>query len=93
MSKKQCVDKHFAVRCVQRLGYIPDIKKLVSKIQNGELEFYCRESNRVTQWKWKDSIKGINCILPYDNHRKQIITVLFEDINTYLKNGRVLNEG
>ena len=90
VSKKKTVDKHFAARCIQRLGYVPDSKELVKQIQDGKLEFHYRESNRITHWKWLDPIKGINCILIYDKDRKQIVTVLFEDTKMYLDNQREL---
>ena len=85
-SKKKSVDRHFATRCVQRLGYVPNQAQLVKAIQKGELKFFWKESNRVSQWKWTDPISGINCILPYDKDRKQIITILFEDSDMYLNN-------
>lgn len=78
-SKKKNVDMHFASRCIQRLGYIPDSKELVKAIQNGKLSFMDKQSNRVTRWLWTDPVHGVNCILPYDKERKQLITVLFKD--------------
>lgn len=85
-SKKKTVDKHFAARCIQRLGYVPDTSELVRKIQKNQLEFFMKESNRVTHWKWVDPVNNISCILPYDKERKQVITVLFEDSDMYLNN-------
>lgn len=79
-TKKINVDTHFAIRCMERLGYIPDRKELVKSIKDGKLEFYSKQSNRVTRWLWTDPINNIRCILPYDKDRKQIITVLFERI-------------
>lgn len=79
-SKKRDMRTHFQKRCLQRLGYLPSMKKLVMAIQNGELEFYERQSNRVTVWKWLDPVQGVSCLLPYDKERKQIITVLTEDL-------------
>ena len=80
-SKSNTVDVHFAVRCVQRLGYVPDTKELIKGIQLGKMEFYDKQSNRVTRWLWTDPINKIECILPYDKERKQLITILFKDIN------------
>ena len=77
-NKRKTVDNHFAIRCLERLGYIPNKNDLVRAIQNGELEFLERQSNRVTRWSWVDPIKNIECILPYDKERKQVITVLFK---------------
>jgi hypothetical protein len=58
------------------LGYIPNRRELVKLIQEAKLTFLDRQSNRVTRWLWIDPIKGIECVLPYDKERKQIITVL-----------------
>ena len=76
-TKYQTVNDHFSVRCLQRLGYIPDRRELIKLIQEAKLIFLDRQSNRVTRWLWTDPVKGINCILPYDKERKQVITVLF----------------
>ena len=73
------MQSHFQKRCLQRLGYIPNMKDLVALIQKGRLEFYERQSNRVTVWRWVDQMHGVKCLLPYDKERKQIITILFED--------------
>ena len=85
-SKRKTVDRHFMIRCIQRLGYVPSTKSLIKQIQNNKLEFYYRESNRLSHWKWKDPIKNIDCILVYDKERKQLVTILFENSDTYLKN-------
>ena len=78
--KKDIVDIHFAKRCLQRLGYLPDSKDLVNKIQNQELQFVDRQSNRLTRWLWLDKISNIECVLVYDRIRKQLVTVLFKDL-------------
>ena len=64
----------------QRLGYIPKKQDLVRAIQNSELVFVERQSNRVTKWLWVDPIYNVECILPYDKERKQIITILFKEV-------------
>ena len=78
MSKKHAQEKHFANRCLQRIGYVPDYKELVHKIQMNKLEFFERQSNRVTKFKWIEPVFNTHCILVYDNSRKQIVTVLFD---------------
>ena len=78
--KKDTVDMHFAIRCLQRLGHIPDSKDLVNKIQNQELEFVDKQSNRVSRWAWTDKITNTECVLVYDRIRKQLVTVLFKNI-------------
>lgn len=88
-SKKKSVNSHFERRCFQRLGYIPRKKELVEAIQKQKLAFVERQSNRVTKWLWKDPIHGIECILPYDKDRKQIITVLFKDMEDERKNIKI----
>ncbi len=71
------MNDHFSVRCLQRLGYIPNRRELVKLIQEAKITFLDRQSNRVTRWLWMDPINNVECILPYDKERKQIITVLF----------------
>lgn len=78
--KKDFVDRHFANRCLQRLGHLPDSKDLVNKIQNQELQFVDRQSNRLTRWLWLDKITNIECVLVYDKIRKQLVTILFKDL-------------
>lgn len=80
-SKKKAVETHFAMRCLQRLGYIPEQADLIRDIQEGKMKFFDRQSNRVTRWIWVDPINGTECLLPYDKERKQIITILFKDID------------
>ena len=79
-TKKDVVDIHFAKRCIQRLGHLPDTKELIQKIQNQELEFVDRQSHRITRWLWVDKLTNIPCVLVYDKARKQLVTVLFKDI-------------
>ena len=87
-TKKACVTKHCTNRCIERLGYVPNLKELAELIQDNGMIFYDRQSYRVTRWKWTDPVNGINCILPYDSVRKQVITVLFEDLEL-LKKGEM----
>ena len=77
-SKTENVNNHFAIRCLQRLGYIPNKNELVKAIQKGELTFLEKQSNRVTRWLWIDPVHNIECVIPYDKERKQVITVLFK---------------
>lgn len=78
-TKKKQVDFHFARRCIERIGYVPDTKELIKKIQSQKLEFVERQSNRVTVFRWVDPISNTVCRLPYDKERHQLITILFED--------------
>lgn len=77
-SKAKHIDEHFSLRCLERLGYIPNSRELVRAIQNGELTFLEKQSNRVTRWLWVDPVSKVECIIPYDKDRKQVITVLFK---------------
>lgn len=77
-NKKKAVDTHFAIRCLERIGHIPNKNQLVQDIQNGRLEFYDRCSNRVTRWLWKDEVTNEEYIIPYDKERKQVITILYK---------------
>lgn len=81
LSKKHLGEqRHFAMRCVDRIGYVPDQNDLIRKIQNQELEFFGRDSVRITKWKWLEPIYKIPCLLVYDKVRKQVVTILFERI-------------
>ena len=77
-NKIENVNSHFALRCLERLGYIPNKNELVKAIQSGELIFLEKQSNRVTRWLWIDPVHNTECIIPYDKQRKQVITVLFK---------------
>ena len=77
-SKKKAVDNHFALRCLERLGYIPNKNQFVEDIQASKMKFYDRESNRATRWLWTDPVSEKECIIPYDTERKQVITILFK---------------
>jgi hypothetical protein len=80
-SKKKSVDSHFAIRCIQRLGYIPNKEDIIRDIQEGRMKLFDRQSNRVTRWLWTCPLTGTECIIPYDKERKQLITILFKNID------------
>lgn len=80
-NKKKSVDSHFEMRCIQRLGYIPKREDIIRDIQTNKLKIYDRQSNRVTRWLWICPLTGAECIIPYDKERKQLITILFKDID------------
>ena len=75
-SKKKNVKKHFQKRSLERVGVLLNKKELVRKIQNHELEFVERQSNRKTVFRPKYLDKTYRIV--YDKQRKQIITILFE---------------
>lgn len=75
-SKKRNIKTHFKRRSLERVGVLLDEKELIRKIQNNELEFVERQSNRVTVFRY--SYQGKFYRLIYDKTRKQIITILFE---------------
>lgn len=76
VSKKKSVKKHFFKRSLERVGVLLDEKEIIRKIQNQELEFVERQSNRRTVFRIK--YLGTKYRVVYDKIRKQIITVLFE---------------
>ena len=80
-SKKKSVDTHFEIRCIQRLGYIPKREDIIKDIQTGKLKIYDRQSNRVTRWLWVCPLTGTECIIPYDKERKQLVTILFKELD------------
>ncbi len=75
-SKKKNVKKHFQKRSLERVGVLLNEKELVRKIQNHELEFVERQSNRKTVFRLKYLDKTYRIV--YDKQRKQIITILYE---------------
>lgn len=75
-NKRKAIKTHFQRRSLERIGVLLDEKELVKKIQNNELEFIERQSNRVTVFRYERN--GELYRLVYDKIRKQIITILFE---------------
>lgn len=75
-NKKKSVQSHFFRRSIERVGVLLNEKELIRKIQNNELEFVERQSNRVTVFRYE--YNGKKYRLVYDKNRKQIVTILFE---------------
>jgi hypothetical protein len=75
-SKKKSIKTHFSLRSIERVGVFLDEKALVKKIQNNELEFIEKQSNRVTVFRFYYKEQAYKLV--YDKTRKQIITVLYE---------------
>ena len=75
-SKKKAIRIHFQHRSIERAGVLLNEKDLINKIQNGELEFIERQSNRVTVFRYHHKEKTLRLV--YDKTRKQIITVLYD---------------
>ena len=78
-NKRKAIKTHFQRRSLERIGVLLDEKELVKKIQNNELEFIERQSNRVTVFRYE--YRGNFYRLVYDKSRKQIITILCERRN------------
>ena len=72
--KKLSQGTHFSIACLERVGMILDHDYIVRKIQNKELEFVDKQSNRITRWKYKVNDKEY--ILVYDKDRKQLVTII-----------------
>ncbi|MCD7780269.1 MAG: hypothetical protein LUH05_06310 [Candidatus Gastranaerophilales bacterium] len=75
-SKKKAVKQHFFKRSLERVGVLLNEKELIRKIQNQELEFIERQSNRKTVFRFEHLGNSFRVV--YDKIRKQIITILFE---------------
>lgn len=75
-SKKEAQRHHFKMRTLQRVGQVLNQKELIWKIQNGELEFIERQSNRVSLFRYV--INGTAYKIVYDRQRKQVVTILYE---------------
>ena len=73
-SKKQSQEKHFAQSCLKRVGYCLDNEKLVNLIQQNQLEFIDRQSNRITRWKY--SFNNMDYMIVYDKIRKEPVTIV-----------------
>lgn len=72
--KKDYLQKHFAQRCVERVGVYLEPLGIIKKIQNNQLEFIKRKSKRVTLWKF--CYKGLSYKIAYDKYRKELITII-----------------
>ena len=75
LNKKQCQQKHFEKRCLQRIGKLISQKEIKRKIQNNELEFIEAQSNRVSIFKYV--FEGKEYKVVYDKLRKQVVTILY----------------
>ena len=81
--KKKCSDlqRHFHLRCMERLGIIIHVDELKKRLQEHELKFIRRESNAKTHWLVpKDMLpRGFTrrVIAVYDSIRHQFVTVLY----------------
>lgn len=81
MSKKRSLRKHAKRRLVERTGYMMGYERLesfVKMIQAGKADFIDRQSNNKTRWFVPCGEKRIAVV--YDKKRKQIVTVLTEDM-------------
>ena len=72
-TKKECQMAHFQKRCIQRIGRLLDRKEIIRQIQNNELEFIRRDSNRVSIFKYV--VDNIPYKVVYDKLRKQVVTI------------------
>ena len=77
-SKTRSENYHFRIRCIERLGFVPDKDELIKLIKDHKLELFDRQSHRVTRWVWPH--KGKEYVIVYDSHRHNIVTVLFKDL-------------
>lgn len=76
-SKVRAERYHFRTRCIERLGLTLDQDELVKLIQAGKLPKYDRMTNRITRWLYTH--EGREYVLVYDNHRHQLVTILYKD--------------
>jgi len=72
--KKQRQQSHFKDACLKRIGQILDVAGIIKKIQNNELEFIDRQSNRITRWKY--SFNNMDYMIVYDKIRKEPVTIV-----------------
>ena len=72
--KKQTQNRHFNNACENRAGEVLDSKEITKQIQNGELEFLDRQSNKITRWKYNHN--GKDYIIVYDKKFNQPVTII-----------------
>lgn len=76
-SKKEAQRLHFEKRSLERVGVVLDRKEIIRQIQNGQLEFYEKQSNRVSLFKY--FFNGEEYRIVYDRERKQVVTILYKE--------------
>lgn len=79
--KSTCQELHFKKRFKERIGIeCTDIiyNKFRKNIRQGKSQFILKESNRVKHYL--DSYENKKCIIIYDSHREELMTILFEDM-------------
>jgi hypothetical protein len=69
------IKKHFAKRCMERVGVLLDSKRISKMIQNGELEFVRRTSNTKTVFKYICPTNGQPYKVVYDKNNHDIVTI------------------
>jgi hypothetical protein len=72
--KSKDQDRHARERCKERFGVSLDTNLLVSKIQKNQLSVICRQSLRLTVYRYE--IAGQDAAVVYDKQRKTIVTVM-----------------
>jgi len=83
--KKKSADlqRHFNMRCMERLGIVLHSDELKKKMQSGELEFVRRQSNTKSHFLIpKDMLPRDftrRVVAVYDSVRHQFVTVLYDD--------------
>ena len=81
--RRSDLQRHFHLRCMERIGIILHPDELKNRMQNRELEYVRKESNTKTHWLVpkdmlpKDYKRRIVAV--YDSVRHQFVTVLFDD--------------
>lgn len=73
--KKDSQYIHACNRAVERLGFLPDFKEIVKKIQSGKASFYRRDSDRITLWLMTFAEKDM--VVVYDSKRHSVVTFLY----------------
>ncbi len=78
LSKKEAQSRHFERRSIERVGVILNQNEIVRQIQNNELSVIGKQTNRVTLFKLEHLGKSFK--VAYDKNRKQVVTIMPEDV-------------
>ena len=75
--KAQNEKAHFNKRCIERVGETLNRKEIERSIRSGKLQFYDRQSNRITRYIYTHN--DIDYIVVYDKQRHKAVTILYAD--------------
>ena len=78
LNKKVAQSKHFERRCIERVGVALNQNEIIRQIQNNELTVIGKQTNGVTLFQLERLGKFFK--VAYDKNRKQVVTIMPEDV-------------